>query len=69
MLHSLREGIGYAMRTPLVLWSLVLLGGIAGFGFNFQILLPLFARDTLGLKAAAMARCSRLWASARWPGR
>ena len=43
VLESLREGFSYAVRTPLVLWCLVLLGGIAAFGFNFQILLPLFA--------------------------
>lgn len=51
VLSSLREGISHAARTPVVLWSLVLLGGIAAFGFNFQILLPLFARDVLGLGA------------------
>ena len=51
VLDSLREGIGYAARTPLVLWSLVLLAGIAAFGFNFQILLPLFASGDLGLGA------------------
>ena len=51
VLESLREGIGYAVRTPLVLWSLVLLGGIAAFGFNFQILLPLFATQILDLGA------------------
>ena len=50
-LESLREGIGYAVRTPLVLWSLVLLGGIAAFGFNFQILLPLYATGILALGA------------------
>ena len=52
VLESLREGFWYAVRTPLVLWCLVLLGGIAAFGFNFQILLPLFADDVLGLGAA-----------------
>jgi len=52
VLESLREGFWYAARTPLVLWCLVLLGGIAAFGFNFQILLPLFADDVLGLGAA-----------------
>ena len=36
---------------PLVLWPLVLLGGIAAFGFNFQILLPLFATGILELGA------------------
>ena len=51
VLDSLREGVAYAVRTPLVLWSLVLLGGVAAFGFNFQILLPLFAVGILGLGA------------------
>ena len=51
VLHSLREGLGYAVRTPMVLWCLVLLGGIAAFGFNFQILLPLFATQVLALDA------------------
>ena len=51
VLHSLREGFAYALRTPLVLWCLILLGGIASFGFNFQILLPLFAQDVLKLGA------------------
>ncbi|MGI8828254.1 MAG: MFS transporter [Candidatus Limnocylindria bacterium] len=51
VLHSLREGLAYAARTPLVLWPLVLLAGIAAFGFNFQILLPLFATRILDLGA------------------
>jgi MFS family permease len=51
VLHSLREGVRYAVRTPLVLWCLVLLGGVAAFGFNFQILLPLFATEVLELDA------------------
>jgi len=52
VLESLAEGFRYAVRTPLVLWCLVLLGGIAAFGFNFQILLPLFATGILELGAA-----------------
>jgi MFS family permease len=48
---SLAEGFRYAVRTPTVLWPLVLLGGMATFGMNFQTLLPLFARNTLGLGA------------------
>ncbi len=48
---SLSEGFRYARRTPLVLWPLVLLAGVATFGMNFQTLLPLFARDTLGMGA------------------
>ena len=48
---SLAEGIRYALRTPTVLWPLVLLGGIGTFGMNFQTLLPLFAKYTLDLNA------------------
>ncbi len=48
---SLAEGIRYALRTPTVLWPLVLLGGIGTFGMNFQTLLPLFAKFTLHLDA------------------
>jgi MFS family permease len=51
MRSSLAEGIRYAVRTPTVLWPLVLLGGIGMFGMNFQTLLPLFARFTLDLNA------------------
>jgi MFS family permease len=51
VLESLREGFTFAVRTPLVLWCLVLLGGIAAFGFNFQILLPLYSQSVLGLGA------------------
>ncbi len=46
---SLGEGFRYAVATPTVLWPLVLLGGLAALAMNFQTLLPLFARDTLGL--------------------
>ena len=52
VLHSLAEGFSYALRTPLVFWCLVLLGGVAAFGFNFQILLPLFATEVLDLGSA-----------------
>ena len=49
--NSLAEGLRYARRTPTVLWPLVLLFGMATFAMNFQTLLPLFARDTLGFGA------------------
>lgn len=48
---SLAEGLRYAMRTPTVLWPLVLLGGTAALAMNFQTLLPLFTRGTLGMDA------------------
>ena len=49
--HSLAEGLRYAVRTPTVLWPLVLLLGMATFGMNFQTLLPLYVRDTLHMGA------------------
>jgi MFS family permease len=49
VLRSVAEGFRYAVRTPNVLWPLVLLGGISIFGLNFQTLLPLFAVHTLHL--------------------
>jgi MFS family permease len=48
---SLAEGFRYARDTPAVLWMLGLLGGMSIFAMNFQTLLPLFARITLGLDA------------------
>jgi len=48
---SLAEGVRYAVGNPNVLWLLVLLGGMSIFAMNFQVLLPLFARFTLGLDA------------------
>lgn len=51
MRASLTEGVRYAVRTPTVLWPLVLLAGMGTFGMNFQTLLPLFARHTLSLGA------------------
>ena len=50
---SLAAGVRYAWQTPTVLWSLVLLAGIFLFAMNFSTLLPLFARDALGLDGAA----------------
>ncbi len=46
---SLAEGVRYAIATPTVLWPLVLLGGMATLAMNFQTLLPVFARDELGM--------------------
>ena len=49
--RSLVDGFRYATSTPIVFWPLVLLFGMATFGMNFQTLLPLLARDTLGMQA------------------
>jgi MFS family permease len=52
MRSSLAEGVRYAVRTPLVLWPLVLLAGVSTFAMNFQALLPVFAQQDLSLDAA-----------------
>ncbi len=49
VLDSLREGVAYAARAPIILWALVLLGLVGTFGLNFRILVPLYAKGTLGL--------------------
>ena len=51
VLESVREGMAYAARAPIILWALVLLGLVATFGLNFRILVPLYAQDNLGLGA------------------
>jgi MFS family permease len=53
VLDSLAEGIAYAIRTPIVLWSLIFLAVVEIFGDNFRILLPLFTQDVLDLGADA----------------
>lgn len=51
VLDSLGEGISYSLRTPIVLWALVLLGVVSTFAMNFRILLPLFTVDVLRVDA------------------
>ena len=49
MRESLVEGFRFTARTPAIRWSLLLLLGMAVFGMQFTILIPLFARLELGL--------------------
>ncbi len=44
---QLREGIDYVRRTPVVLLAIVVLGLVATFGMNFQVAIPVLARDLL----------------------
>ncbi len=46
-LQSLREGLAYVIRTPSVLLIIAVVGVISLFGINFNVILPLFARDVL----------------------
>ena len=68
---SVAEGVRFAINTPSILWPLVLLFGVSLFGMNFQTLLPLYARNQMGMDAggygalyAAMgvgSLCGSLW--------
>ncbi|MCE9626295.1 MAG: MFS transporter [Candidatus Eisenbacteria bacterium] len=43
----LRDGLAYAWATPTIRQLLVLLAICAGFGFQYNVLLPVYARDVL----------------------
>jgi MFS family permease len=45
---SVGEGVSYVRQTPVVLYSVVVVGLAATIGMNFQVTIPPFARATLG---------------------
>lgn len=45
--RQLGEGLRYVRQTPSVLLALTVLGGVATAGMNFQVLIPVMARDVL----------------------
>jgi MFS family permease len=47
VLGQLSEGIHYALRTPSILFILILMTTIGTFGYNFTVFLPLLARNVL----------------------
>ncbi len=49
---AIREGLGYAWRTPEVLLVLAITAVVATAGFNFRVLLPVLASKTLHADAA-----------------
>ena len=51
VLSQLVEGISYAVRTPAVLLIVILMGTLGTFGYNFTVVLPLLARNVLGVGA------------------
>jgi len=69
--QSLREGVAYVWKTPAVLVVILVVGLVLLFGANFNVVLPLFARDVLhrgatgfGFLSAASAigsLCAALW--------
>jgi MFS family permease len=49
--QSLREGVDYVWRTPVVLLVILVVGLVLLFGSNFNVVLPLFATDVLHVGA------------------
>jgi MFS family permease len=52
VLDRLREGLSYVRNTPVIFLSIVVLGAVATFGMNFNVLVPILARDVLQGDAA-----------------
>ena len=46
-LEQLVEGLRYSLRTPAILFVLILVALIGTFGYNFTVVLPLLARNVL----------------------
>jgi MFS family permease len=49
--RSLREGITYVWSTPIVLTATIVVGIVATVGMNFQVLIPPYAANVLGVGA------------------
>ena len=47
VLEQLAEGLRYSLRTPAILFVLILMAAIGTFGYNFTVVLPLLARNVL----------------------
>lgn len=47
VLHSMREGCEYVLRTPVVLMITLLVGILGLFAFNVSLLTPIYAQDIL----------------------
>lgn len=49
--EKIAEGLQYIRRTPVVLRTVVLMALVSIFAMNFNVLIPVLARDTLGQQA------------------
>jgi MFS family permease len=47
VLEQLVEGLRYSLRTPAILFVLILMAAVGTFGYNFTVVLPLLARNVL----------------------
>jgi MFS family permease len=54
LLRQLREGVRFAIRTRDVAVVMILIGMVGGFGFNFNVFVPLLARYALGSEAIGL---------------
>lgn len=52
VVDNLAEGLSYVRRTPIVLLGVSVVGLVATFGMNFNVVVPAMARDVLGVGAA-----------------
>lgn len=52
IVDQLDEGLGYVRRTPPVLLGITVIGVVSTVGMNFQVLIPVLARDVLNGGAA-----------------
>ncbi len=52
VVENLAEGLRYVRRTPIVLLAVLVVGGVATVGMNFNVLIPAFAADDLASGAA-----------------
>ena len=52
VVENLSEGLRYVRQTPLVLLAVLVVGGVATFGMNFNVLMPSFASQNLASGAA-----------------
>lgn len=52
VVENLAEGLVYVRRTPVVLLAVLLVGVVSTFGMNFNVLVPVFAKDVLDVGAS-----------------
>ncbi|MHB8158848.1 MAG: MFS transporter, partial [Desulfocucumaceae bacterium] len=48
---DIKSGVAYIFKTPEVFYPLALLGCLSAFVMNFQVLVPVYARNVLGMEA------------------
>ena len=54
VVENLAEGLRYVRRTRVVLLAVVVVGLVSMFGMNFTVIMPVLARDVLGVEASGL---------------